>query len=82
MNQVADDPDLLETMFADLGRAEPIYQPTNYWKRYEEQLLPFLRNEGLRDFRLPPTGRGSDVFPRFGASDPIVEAVEFAPDAE
>ena len=49
--QAADDPSLLELMVAEAGMAPARYQATNYWKPYQDRLLPELRRIGLRDFR-------------------------------
>jgi hypothetical protein len=49
--QVKDDPGLLEMMLEDLSRAPSIYQRTNYWKVYEQLLIPYLRSRGLTDLR-------------------------------
>jgi putative sugar O-methyltransferase len=62
---VADDPALLEQMMADMRRADPLYQPTNYWAFYESKFLPELRAKGLRDFRR----RRNSVLSSFGATD-------------
>jgi putative sugar O-methyltransferase len=64
--QVADDLPLLDAMLEDLGAADPIYQPTNYWSAYVEPIVAVLR-EGLRDFRR----RGE--LATFGATDPVPE---------
>ena len=63
--QVSDDPKLLTEMMADIGRADPLYQPTNYWAYYEKSFLPELKRLGLTDFRR----RRNSVLSSFGATD-------------
>ncbi len=49
--QAEDDFELLSLMMNDLAAADPLYQPTPYWKDYEKLFLPELKRLGLRDFR-------------------------------
>ncbi len=68
-SQVRDDLDLLDLMLEDLDAAPDIYQTTNYWKVYEQRLIPYLRNRGLKDFRSGQYTDGGEVLRSFGASD-------------
>ncbi|MFC1593017.1 putative sugar O-methyltransferase [Candidatus Omnitrophota bacterium] len=63
--QVLDNPQSLELMLKDIKSAEKIYQPTNYWTRYEKELVPELRKTGLRNFRR----RKNSILESFGATD-------------
>ncbi len=63
--QVVDDPGLLQEMLDDLRQAPQIFQPTNYWKVYEESFVPELEALGLHDFR----SRRDSVLQSFGATD-------------
>jgi putative sugar O-methyltransferase len=63
--QVDDDPELLEKMMNDLSQAPVLYQPTNYWKVYENEFINELRIIGLNDFRR----RENSILSRFGATD-------------
>jgi putative sugar O-methyltransferase len=61
-----DDPKLLDLMMADLAEAPPLFQPTNYWRRYCQQIVKELRRDGLRDFRR----RRGTYMASMGATDP------------
>lgn len=65
MPEVVDDRALLDEMMKDIGTADPLFQPTNYWAFYEKRFLPELAQQGLRRFR---SRRGS-VLSSFGATD-------------
>jgi putative sugar O-methyltransferase len=64
-SQVKDDFELLSLMMNDTAAADPLYQPTPYWKDYERQFLPELKRLGLRDFRR----RHNSILACFGATD-------------
>lgn len=74
--QVHDDEPLLEQMMQDLASADPIYQPTKYWRFYQDQFLPYLKARGLKDFRRTRDMTGAEVFASFGASDWLEEAIQ------
>lgn len=59
-------------MLEDLRRAPRDYQPTQYWRLYEEQFVPELKTRGLRDFR---RRRGSTLhaFQAVDLVEPIAE---------
>lgn len=62
--QADDDLDLLHLMVEDARRADPLYQPTNYWATYEKRFLPELVQQGLSNFRR----REQSVLRSFGGS--------------
>ena len=64
-----DDPKLLDMMLRDLAQAPPVYQPTNYWHRYNQTILPELKRLGLRSFRR----RHGSYIASFGATDHVPE---------
>jgi len=66
MSQVKDNLELLNQMMFDLKQADTLYQPTNYWAKYESKMLSELLNFGLKDFRRKPP---SSIFSSFGAID-------------
>lgn len=66
VQQVEDDPSLLDLMLADNQAAPTIYQPTNFWSVYAAKFLPELRTMGLHDFRRRP----NSVLQSFGAAEP------------
>jgi putative sugar O-methyltransferase len=61
-----DSPKLLDLMLADLAKAPPVFQPTNYWRRYCQQIVKELRKDGLHDFRR----RRGTYMASMGATDP------------
>jgi len=63
--QVDDDPDLLDLMLEDMGASDRLYQPTNYWAPYCDQVVAEIRANGLGDFRR----RNAEILSRFGAID-------------
>ena len=65
--QLADDPDLLDLMIADMEASASWYRPTNYWAPYSAAVADELRTRGLRDFR----SRDSEILSTFGAQDLI-----------
>jgi putative sugar O-methyltransferase len=71
--QAADDPDLLDEMVADQRAADPVFQTTRYWARYEHEYLPYLKRNGLRDFRSGMSSDGGATFFAFGATDAFPE---------
>jgi len=73
IQQVSDDPDLLNLMMNDLRGAPDLYKPGNYWKTYEALFLPELMELGLRDFRR----RRNSVLCSFGAVDESPSMVGF-----
>jgi putative sugar O-methyltransferase len=74
---VVDDAELLESMLRDLREADPLFQPTNYWKTYEREILPYLRREGIAGFR-GRRGYGAErVLGSFGALDPLPRPLAF-----
>lgn len=75
--EVHDDPELLQLMLRDLREADPLFQPTNYWKTYERKFLPYLEREGIAGFRGRPEYGGASVFASFGALDAVQGAVSF-----
>ncbi|MEQ8332099.1 putative sugar O-methyltransferase [Nisaea sp.] len=62
MAQIPDDPDLLNLMMADLQAAEPIFQPTKYWRDYQDATLLYLKINGLESIR----GRRDGAVTSFG----------------
>lgn len=71
--QATDDPDLLDEMVADQRAADPLFQTTRYWARYEREYLPYLKRHGLRDFRSGMSSDGGATFFAFGATDAFPE---------
>ncbi len=71
--QATDDPALLDQMVADLRAADPIFQTTRYWAHYERVFLPYLKRNGLRDFRSGSSTGGGATFWAFGATDAFPE---------
>ena len=65
IQQVKDDPELLELMMQDYLSVSNLFKPTNYWSYYEKAILSELRELGLHDFR----GRNNSSFSSFGATD-------------
>ena len=65
VEQVEDDPALLERMLEDTANADPLYRPTNYWEVYSRTFVSELRKNGLHDFR----SRKFGIFNSFGAAD-------------
>lgn len=63
---IKDDPDLLRQMLADMADSVERYQPTSYWKEYQDQLLPVIAREGISRFRASE----SKVFSSFGVTQP------------
>ena len=55
---------------ADLARADPAYQPTNYWQLYQAPVLDELRRLGLAGFRR----RRHTLLDTFGATDTRISA--------
>lgn len=71
VSQLSDSPDLLRLMLSEQSKAEPIFQTTNYWRTYEQRLVPYLLTEGLTDFRKGRRYlRGGEVLNSFGAGEP------------
>lgn len=69
MEQVEDDPALLERILENTANADPLYRPTNYWEVYSKTFVPELRKIGLHDFRSRKYGilrsfGAADIFPR------------------
>lgn len=70
--QLQNDESLLVKMMADLKRADPSFQPTNYWAAYEPRFMAELKAHGLNDMRR----QKNLVFRSFGAVDfvhPVAE---------
>lgn len=65
--QVDDDLPLLEQMMQESKSADSMYQPTHFWKFYEDRFLPEIREMGLDSFRR----RKDSVLASFGGTDPI-----------
>jgi putative sugar O-methyltransferase len=63
--QVPDDEALLGRMMSGLASCDELYKPTNYWRHYEQHLMPELKRQGLHDFRR----RRDSVLTAFGATD-------------
>ena len=59
---IANDPDLLDLMMADLQQADAIFQPTQYWQHYQNLTLRALHRDGLTGLR----GRANVAFSSFG----------------
>jgi putative sugar O-methyltransferase len=76
-NRVENDSELLELMLRDLREADPLYQPTNYWKTYEREVLPYLRREGIAGFRGRPGYGAERVLGSFAALDPVQKPLAF-----
>lgn len=74
---VENDSELLELMLRDLGDSDPLYQPTNYWKTYEREVLPYLRREGIAGFRGRPGYGAERVLGSFAALDPVPKPLAF-----
>jgi len=65
VRQPLDDQTLMELMIEDGKNIPPLYKPTVYWQRFQEELENELRTKGLRDFRR----RRNTILNRFGATD-------------
>lgn len=65
ITQVDDDNNLLMQMMAEMRAAPEIYRPGNYWRHYEQFVLPELRKVGLKNFRR----RWNSILSTFGAAD-------------
>jgi putative sugar O-methyltransferase len=74
--EIADDPVLLELMMNDLAAADPIFQPTRYWREYQDRTVTAIRDHGLSGLR----GRRDAAFTSFGCYEgnllPSPEALE------
>ena len=64
--QVSDDHELLMLMLSNMNNADPIYQPTNFWKLSNDLLIPELEQFGLKDYRR----RKNTRLGGFAANDP------------
>lgn len=71
--QVSDDHELLMLMLSNMNTADPIYQPTNFWKLSNDLLLPELEQLGLKDYRR----RKNTRLGGFAANDPNHNLVDF-----
>jgi len=49
--------DILKRMMEDLRRAPTLFQPTNYWRTYEPDIIEYLERNGLKNFRSYDTFR-------------------------
>lgn len=69
--EVQDDPALLDLMMADYHKHTGPFSATARWKGYSDDLLTFLREEGLRGFRGRAHAKGTAgaVLGSFGALD-------------
>jgi putative sugar O-methyltransferase len=56
----------LDKMMKDLQEAESWYRPTNYWKVYQDHLMPVINKEGVSQFRASE----SKIFNSFGVTQP------------
>ena len=65
IDQVDDDPELLETMIDEMQNSSHLYRPTNYWENYKSRFMAELNELGLHDFRR----RKGSVLRSFGATD-------------
>jgi putative sugar O-methyltransferase len=73
---IRDDLASLDTMVADMKRADVLYRPGNYWQNYFDRLVPTLRSEGLSGFR----ASGHPVFRSMGVTGiPYVLAPDLEP---
>lgn len=71
--QVSDDHELLALMLRNMNDADPIYQPTNFWKVSNDLLIPELEQLGLKDYRR----RKNTRLGGFAANDPKLSLVDF-----
>jgi putative sugar O-methyltransferase len=60
---IRDDFPALDAMVRDMGNADELYRPGNYWQVYFDRFYPILRSEGLAKFRASgqPTYRSMGV---------------------
>ena len=65
--QAPDDAELLSLMMEDMNSAPDLYKPTNYWQYLECEILPYLKKNGLHNFRR----KKDNIFSRFGTTDQI-----------
>jgi putative sugar O-methyltransferase len=63
--QVPDDVALLELMLEDQAKQHELYGTTNYYRAYDSESIPYLRNIGLKDFRT----KAPSTIASFGAVD-------------
>ncbi|MBF0382108.1 MAG: putative sugar O-methyltransferase [Magnetococcales bacterium] len=63
---IENDKALLNAMMQDLKKSESWYQPTNYWKVYQDRLMPVINENGISQFR----GSESKIFNSFGVTQP------------
>ena len=67
--QPIDDLRLLDQMMSDLGQAPEEYRPTKYWANNEAELVTYLREYGLQDFRRQHSTGARNILLSFGATD-------------
>jgi putative sugar O-methyltransferase len=51
ISQVPDDVELLDLMLADHSKQSQLYGTTNYYRTYDRESIPYLRDIGLTDYR-------------------------------
>lgn len=51
IEQVKDDPELLQLMMDDTNKASALFKPTNFWEHYNAKIIPELIEKGLHDYR-------------------------------
>ena len=64
-DQVPDDVALLDLMLEDQATQNELYGTTNYYRAYDSESIPYLRNVGLTDFRT----KAPSTIASFGAVD-------------
>ena len=64
-----DDIELLDQMMSDLRQAPRKYRPTKFWANNESELVTYLNEYGLRDFRRQHSTGARNILMSFGATD-------------
>ena len=67
--QPVDDDNLLDQMMSDLRQVPREYQPTQYWENNEAELVAYLKEYGLKDFRRQHSTGARNILLSFGATD-------------
>ena len=49
--EIIHDADLLKKMMDDMASTPSLFQPTNYWKTYEDETIKYIETNGLDTFR-------------------------------
>lgn len=63
--QIKDDIALLELMIEDARHIPEVYQPTNYWSYYQQNIIDHIRDKGLQNIR----SSDNEFLSSFGARD-------------